>query len=191
MAIPAEILLVNIDYVKKLTPLSTALDDAHVKAAMYVAQDKWIQPITGDSLMRKLKEDTADSSISGVYLTLRDEVMAKAIAWWTMVELAPNLLYKFDNGSMQTRISEDSQAATPTDMKEMTNRWRDNATYYAKRLEEYLCANSSNYPEYSNNVWPDRSPNGAAKGSATFVFSAGSSASSRSHQVVPIRFLPR
>lgn len=191
MAIPAEILLVNVDYVKKLTPLSSALDDSYIKAAMYIAQDKWIQPVTGDSLMRKLKEDTADSSITGEYLTLRDEQMAKAIAWWTMVELAPNLLYKFDNGSMQVRISEDAQAATATDMKEMTNRWRDNATYYAKRLEEYLCANSSDFPEYSNNVWPDRSPNAPAKGSATFVISSGSSASSQSTQVTPIRFLPR
>lgn len=191
MAIPAEILLVNPDYVKKQTQIAGALDPNYINSAMYLAQDKWVQPILGDALMRKIKDDTANASISGNYLKLRDQYMAKAIVWWTMVEMAPNLLYKLDNGSIQVRTSEDSQPATPTDMKELTNRFRDNATYYGKRLEEYLCANSSLFPEYANNVWPDRSPNGNAKGSATFVISSGSSESSHSKQVTPIRFLPR
>lgn len=191
MAIPAEILLINVDYVKKLTPLAQSVDENYIKSAMYIAQDKWVQPILGDSLMRKIKEDTADSSITGVYLTLRDEHIAKVIVWWTMVELAPNLLYKFDNGTIQTRISEDAQPVTATDMKEMTNRFRDNANSYSTRLKEYLCANSSSFPEYSNNVWPDRSPDAPAKGSATFVVSAGSSNSSRSTEFIHINRLPR
>ena len=55
MAIPAKILLVPVDYVKKLTPMNTAVDDNFVKQSLYVAQDKWIRPVLGDALMDKIQ----------------------------------------------------------------------------------------------------------------------------------------
>lgn len=178
MAIPIEILLVNVDYVKKLTALNSAVDDNFIKAAMYIAQDKWVQPYLGDALMQKIKEDTEDSTIAGNYLLLRDTYMVKPIVWWTMVELMPNLTYKMDNGTLVQRLSEDSQPVTDNVMKDMIDRCRHNAEYYTKRLREYLCANSSLFPELNTNTDEQRGPMASGNTTPQVLFSSGNSAMS-------------
>jgi len=35
---------------------------------------------------------------------------------------------------------------------------RDNAEHYTQALVRYLCANSTLFPQYSNNVYPQRCP---------------------------------
>jgi len=179
MAVPAEILLINVDYVKKLTAINQAVDDNFIKAAMYIAQDKWIQPYLGDDLMAKLKADTDAGTIANPYLLLRDTYCAKAIVWWTAVELLPYLTYKIDNGTLVQRISEDSQPVTDQVSKDMIDRARTNAQYYTQRIIDYLCANSASFPEYSSNAWPERSPRTNVKGAMVFSISDGNTASSR------------
>jgi hypothetical protein len=175
MAITPEILLTTTDYVKKLTNVNESVDDNFLKAAMYIAQDKWVQPYLGDSLMAKLKA----GSLSGIYLTLRDEYVAKCIVWWVMVEVTPTLVYKIDNGTMAQRVSEDSQPVSDQIMKDAVNRARDNAQYYTDRLIDYLSANSASIPEYSDNVWPERPPKFNVKGSTVMVIGGSNSASSQ------------
>jgi len=179
MAVPAEILLINVDYVKKLTAINQAVDDNFIKAAMYIAQDKWVQPYLGDDLMTKLKTDTDAGTIANPYLLLRDSYCAKAIVWWSSVELLPYLTYKIDNGTLVQRISEDSQPVTDQVSKDMIDRARTNAQYYTQRMIDYLCANSASFPEYSSNTWPERSPRTSVKGAMVFSISDGNTASSR------------
>ena len=178
MAIPSEIPLINTDYVKKLTALNDKVDSNYILAALYVSQDKWIAPILGDALILKLKTDTAAGTISGNYLILRDQYVAKALVWYIMVEILPNLVYKYDNGTLAQRVSDDTQPVSSSEMKEHINRARDNAQFYATKLNDYLCANSSLFTEYSNNVWPQKGPTMPDGGANTFRISEGNSASS-------------
>jgi hypothetical protein len=190
MALPDEILIIPPSYVKKLTMLNGSVDDNFVRAAMYIAQDKWVQPSLGDALMEKIKTDTQDNSIAGDYITLRDLYMAKPVVWWTMVELMPNLTYKMDNGTLVQRTSEDSQSVTDVVMKDMIDRCRHNADYYTKRLNEYLCANSSLFPELATNSNEQRGPIAAKNTTPQFSISSGNSASSRPTETLLNRYLP-
>ncbi len=67
-------------------------------------------------MWNKIKDDSADSSITGVYLTLRNDYIRKALVWFVMVELLPAMYYRNDNGSLVKRTSEDSEVIAQSEL---------------------------------------------------------------------------
>lgn len=187
----AEVLFINDVYVKKYTTINGAVDPNLLYPAIYLAQDKYLSAYLGTSLYTKLKDDIAGNTLSGDYQTLVDDYARRVVLWWTMVEALPSLTYKVDNGTLVQRTSEDSSPVTDTVFKDMLNRARANAEYYTALMVDYLCANSSLFPEYSNNVYPQRPPLQMRKGSGSYIFSRGNTATS--HDVYDYRLsqLPR
>jgi len=135
----------------------------------------------GTNLYEKIKNDVANNTLAGDYLTLVDDYARRVVLWWSMVEAAPALTYKIDNATMVQRTSEDSQPVPDVVFKDQLNKWQQNAEHYTSLMVDYLCANSALFPEYSNNVWPQRCPIGIQKGSNTYIFSSGNTASSRTY----------
>lgn len=164
MPIPQEILLINEDYIKKYTPLTDAVDPNLIRPAIYLAQDKYLTNFLGTNLTIKLKADVSGGTLSGDYETLLNEYVLKVVLWWTMVELYPSLLYKHDNGNLVSRQSEDTTPVTKPEMESLKEAARQNARWYTKRMVDYLCYNSSLFPEYTNNtdnnIYPDSNPYG-------------------------------
>ena len=72
MALQAEVLFVNPDYMKRLTQLNGGVEDAVMVPAIILAQDKYIQQYLGTDLLEKLKSDISGSGVSGDYETLLD-----------------------------------------------------------------------------------------------------------------------
>ena len=164
MAIQPEILLITEDYLKKYTAITDAVDPNIIRPAIYLAQDKQITNYLGTDLMNKIKADVSAGTISGDYETLLNDYVLKSLLWWTMVELYPSLLYKHDNGNLVSRQSEDTTPVTKGEMESLKESARDNARYYTNRLVQYLCYNSTLFPEYTSNsnndIKPDRNPYG-------------------------------
>jgi len=164
MAIQPEILLITEDYLKKYTAITDAVDPNIIRPAIYLAQDKQITNYLGTDLMNKIKSDVSAGTLSGDYETLLNDYVLKSLLWWTMVELYPSLLYKHDNGNLVSRQSEDTTPVTKGEMESLKEAARDNARYYTNRLVQYLCYNSSLFPEYTSNsnndIKPDRNPYG-------------------------------
>lgn len=154
----AEILFISDVYIKKYTQVNGAVDSNLLYPSVYLAQDKYLQPWLGTVLYEKLKTDIAGGTLSGNYETLVQDYCQKVVLWWTMVEALPSLVYKLDNGTFVQRTSEDSSPISDATMKDTIVRYRSNAEYYTGLLYDYLCANSALFPEYSANVWPQRSP---------------------------------
>lgn len=158
MPIAPEILFINEEFLKKYTQLNEAVDTNLIRPAMYLAQDKFITLYLGTNLSNKIKSDIENNTLAGVYETLLNEYIVKPTAWWTMVELYPMLVYKHDNGNLVTRQSENTTAISQSDLSSLRDMARENAQYYTQRLVDYLCANSSSYPEYTNNTSPEITP---------------------------------
>ena len=57
MALQAEVLYVNPDYMKRLTQLNGGVEDAVMVPAIILAQDKYLQQYLGADLHEKLKAD--------------------------------------------------------------------------------------------------------------------------------------
>lgn len=175
-AIPVEVALINVDYIKKFTNVNGSVDDNILKPCIILAQDKWVSPYLGDDLMAKIKSDVSAGTISGNYLTLYQNYIMRALCWWSLVEAIPSLMYKIDNGTIVQRISEDTQPISDEVSKDMINKIQGNAKYYTKRLVEYLCENSSLFPEYSSNTSPKRCPRTDVYGQFNYGISSGNSA---------------
>ena len=77
MALTAEVLFVNPDYIKRITNINGSLEDAYLVPSIILAQDKYIQLYLGTDLLEKLKSDISGSSLSGDYATLMDSYVRK------------------------------------------------------------------------------------------------------------------
>lgn len=189
-AIPVEVALINVDYIKKFTNVNGSVDDNILKPCITLAQDKWVQPYLGDDLMAKIKTDVAAGNITGNYLTLYQNYVMRCVCWWTLVEAMPSLMYKIDNGTIVQRTSEDTQPISDEVSKDMINKLQGNARYYTQRLVEYLCANSSLFPEYSSNQYPERCPRTDVYGQFNYGISKGNSSMNVGGYKNRLRYLP-
>jgi hypothetical protein len=61
----------------------------------------------------------------------------------------PFLRLRFVNNAVVVMNSEQSTAATYDDLKPLMDQALDMATFYRERLIDYLCDNSSLFPEYN------------------------------------------
>ena len=168
MPIPAEILLINSEYLKKVTQVNGAVDDNFIRPCIILAQDKYVQSYIGADLMDKMKDDV--NNWAGSYLTLYNNYLVKVIAWWTMVELIPKLTYKHNNGTLGQYTSEDFDPITDDVMKDEIHRAKQNAEYYTQLMIEYLCDNSALFPEYTTVVNGKRPPRVSPYVGTSFLF---------------------
>lgn len=145
----ADVLLISADYLKRYTKLNEGVEDTYIYPSVTLAQEKHLQSYLGTALYEKIINDTASGSISGNYLTLRNDYIRRAVAWWTMVELIPDMYVKVDNGGLMIRVSEDTTTITQDDLRNEQDRARSNAMYYTDRMRRYICTNSELFPEYS------------------------------------------
>lgn len=158
MALTAETLFVNPDYLRRITSLNGSVDESFIVPAVIVAQDKVLQAYLGTDLMTKLKAEAASGSPDAVYINLLDNYVRKVVAWWTMCELMPTLYVKINNGSLAIRTAENTTSITADDLHREVERARDNAEFYTERLVKHLMNNSQLYPEYTTNSGGDMLP---------------------------------
>jgi hypothetical protein len=170
----ADYVFIDEQYLKVYTTLTSTVDADLIQPMALLAQDKYITPLTGDSLMEKLKTDAAAGTLSGLYATLVNTYLRKALVWATMVELLPELYVRKDNGAPQIRISDETNQIEQTDLNRDLASYRENMQHYLKRMEEWLCYNGSSMPEYLDNTPPERNPrHGNIYNQSGLTFSSG------------------
>lgn len=150
MPLTPEVLFINADFMKRYSHLNGSVEEAYMVSHIMLAQDKYVQSFLGTSLFNKIKTDISTNSLAGNYVTLMDTHIRKVTLWWTMVEMIPSLYVRLDNGGLVVRISEDTTPITKGDLNREIDRARTNAQFYTERMVDYLCNNSSLFPEYTD-----------------------------------------
>jgi hypothetical protein len=154
----AEYILIDEDYIKAYTPLTSAVDSDLIMVCALLAQNKYIRTRLGDALMRKIKTDAEAGTLTGLYATLTNDFVRIALAWGTMVELLPEMYVRKDNATPQIHTSENTAQIEQADLHRDISRYRDNMELYVSYMIDWLCVNGANIPEYSSNTAPDRPP---------------------------------
>tara|TARA_R100000654_G_scaffold3356_2_gene11406 strand:+ start:1614 stop:2183 length:570 start_codon:yes stop_codon:yes gene_type:complete len=149
MALTSEVLFVNADYVKHYSHINESVEEAYLDSHVMLSQDKHCQTYLGTRLFEKLKADIRSGSLAGNYVTLMDNHVRKVTLWWTLVEMLPHLHVKIHNGGLVVRTSENATGITKADLNREMDNARENAQYYTQRMIDYLCNNTSLFPEYS------------------------------------------
>jgi len=155
------VLFVNEDKLKSSTAINYNVDTAFLLPFLKIAQDKHLQIILGTKLYNKLQNDIAGvdgATLTGVYKTLVDDYIQDAIIHYALVEALPFISFQIKNGSITQKNSENGTAATRQDVDYLVQKERDSAEFYGQRIVEYLCNDSSSFPEYSQNTGADLNP---------------------------------
>jgi len=151
-------LFCNEDKLKSSTAINYNVDTAFLLPFLKIAQDKNMQVILGTDLYEKLEDDIVGGTIAGNYKVLIDDYVQDSIIHYALVEALPFISFQIKNGSVTQKNSENGTAASKSDINWLIQKERDTAEFYGQRIVDYLCENSSLFPEYSSNSGADMNP---------------------------------
>lgn len=155
----ARVFFITVNNLKEDTTINWAVEDKLLETSIYDSQRIDIEPILGTDLYNKISDEIEAETLAGVYKVLMDDYI-----YYTLVKasMKRSLIYLFAKIREKGVISKDDPGATTVDIT-ILNKMRDEVYsdfgYYANRLKDYLCDNSSDYPEYSTNTGSDLDPN--------------------------------
>jgi hypothetical protein len=151
-------LFCNEDKLKSSTAINYNVDTAFLLPFLKIAQDKHMQVILGTDLYVKIETEIAAGTLSGVYKTLVDDYIQDSIIHYALIEALPFISFQIKNGSVTQKNSENGNAASKDDLNWLIQKERDTAEFYGQRIVDYLCENSSLFPEYTSNSGADLNP---------------------------------
>jgi hypothetical protein len=129
-----------------------------------VSQEIDIQNLLGTDLYNKISADIISGAgggagLTGNYLTLVNDFVQPTLIWFAQMNYIPFSAYTIAKGGVYKHQAENSQTVDKNEVDYLVAKAREYANYYSTRLVDYLCFNSSLFPEYSsntnNNISPD------------------------------------
>ena len=146
----ANVLFISETFLKQNTQVSDNVDVKYIREAILWSQDTLIQTIIGSTLYNKLKTEISASTLAGVYKTLVDDCIQVTLKHYVTAECLDMAHYKITNKGLQIQDSEQSAPASSSRLDKIVEKENNKGDWYRQRLINYLCENSSSYPEYEN-----------------------------------------
>jgi len=154
----AEPLLISKKDLQEYTALNANTDVDKVIQFVLVAQNIWIQQYTGSKLLNKIKADILANTLSGNYLTLVRTYLKPMLIHFTMVEYLPFCAYTISNKGIYKHQSENSEIVSKEEVDYLIEKEKRIAESYSQRFLDYICNNSSLFPEYNTSTNGDVIP---------------------------------
>jgi len=147
----AAILFINRADIMRLTGLNGNIDETKILPHVNTAQDIHLQPIIGTNLMQKCKDlieaGTLGDAGNEYYHTLVYTYITPTLVFLVMWDFLPFLQYEISNGGINQHITENGLSVSEENTSRLIKRFKDKAEFYGNRLTEYLCDNSTEFPE--------------------------------------------
>jgi hypothetical protein len=157
-------LFITRDDIIKNTPLQGAIDADALLPFVRTSQDKYLKNLLGTVLFDYLQTQIElGVPFTGRYAELMDDYVKWTLLWYASVEYIPfsSVLFK-SNGAVK-QISEQAVAPSKNEIDYLLGKAKENAEYYALRLQNFLIAYSNEIPQYLESVgnqtqiYPDQS----------------------------------
>ena len=117
-----------------------------------------IQNYLGSDLYAKLQADIIAGTLVGDYLTLVNTHIKPMLIHWAMVEYLPFAAYVISNKGVLKGTAENTESVSKNEVDYLVEKERDIAQHYTRRFIDYMCFNSSLFPEYTSNSNEDVNP---------------------------------
>jgi|TARA_R110000782_G_scaffold108664_1_gene197258 hypothetical protein len=135
---------------KSLTAVHENVEPDDLMPYVVQAQDIYLQDVLGTKLFNSLKAlIVAGTALNAYQLTLIEDYISPTIANYSLYLAIPTLNYKFKNKSILNPSSEESLNTGFSEMKYLRESVLDTAQFYMTRTQEYLCDNSSQFPDFT------------------------------------------
>lgn len=152
-------LFVTLDDIKKMTLLDGNVDNDKLIQFIAIAHDIHIQGYLGTDLYNKIKTDIAGASLSGNYLALVNNYLKDMCIHWGLVEYIPFAAYNIANKGVYKSTAENAESVSKEEIDYLVEKQKNIAEHYTQRFLDYICNNSSLFPEYNSNSNGDMNPN--------------------------------
>jgi len=154
----AQALFVTTEDVARYTALNGNVDVDKFIQYVKIAQDVHIQNFLGTDLFEKISSDIVSGTLAGIYSTLVTDHVKWMTLHWAMVEFLPFSAYTIANKGVFKHGAESSTSVDKNEVDFLIEKQRDIAQHYTKRFIDFMCFNSSSFPEYDSNTDGDLSP---------------------------------
>lgn len=128
-----------------------------------IAQEIHIQNYLGGKLYDKISADIIADTLTGDYLSLVTDFIQPMLIHFALTEYLPFASFSVKSGGIYKHSSENAENASKDEVDYLVNKERDFAEYYTRRFVDYMCFNSTKFPEYTSNsdsdVYPDKDVN--------------------------------
>jgi hypothetical protein len=140
---------------KDYTVASQNIDPKYLGSVIKMVQDRYIHPICGSALYTKLQTIVANNTIKTLpanakYKLLLDDYLTDVLFNYVLSELPMSNQYKYVNKGVLKRTSENTTQPDFDELTSVMSFYKGYAEWYAERAINFLCANSTDYPEYLN-----------------------------------------
>lgn len=150
-------LLVNEEYIKLHSTISDNLDETILRASIRDAQMRKLMPLLGELLYDNIANavDKGEIATNLSYIHYNDllEVYIKPYLLWEVQScLIVNNYQKQHNAGSVLYTDTNYQHTPLNELKYFKNVYEENASFYGKRLQEYLNANDTLFIEYRQHI---------------------------------------
>jgi len=158
----AYVLFISEAKLKDSTAINLNVDVELLLPYVRQAQKLYVETKLGTNLTQKLKDLITAGTIGNVgneaYKTLVDDYIGDMLPNWAFYHAIPFLRFKIENGNIYSKTSETGNALSTEEAQHLREEVRNTAEYYTERMIDYVCNNTTSFPEYSTNSGADVSP---------------------------------
>ena len=156
------VLFISEAKLKSSTALNLNVDVNLLLPYVRQAQKLYVETKLGTDLNNKLKDlivaGTVGSAGNEAYKTLLNDYVGDMLPNWAFYHAIPFLRFKIENGNIYSKISETGTALSTEESQHLREEVRNTAEYYTERMIDYICNNSTLFPEYGTNSGSDVNP---------------------------------
>jgi len=154
----AYVLFISEAKLKDSTAINLNVDVELLLPYVRQAQKLYVETKLGTDLTDKLKAEITAGTLTGAYKTLVDDYIGDMLPNWAFYHAVPFLRFKIENGNIYSKTSETGAALSTEEAQHLREEVRNTAEYYTERMIDYVCNNTSSFPEYSTNSGADVNP---------------------------------
>jgi hypothetical protein len=137
----------------KTTPLQGAIDADALLPFIYTAQIKYMKNLLGTVLYDYLAtEIEARNPFTGRYYELMEDYVKPCLVWYSCVEYIPFSSVQFKSNGAVKQQSEQGVAPSKAEIDYLREIARNNADYWALRLQNFCISYSQDLPQYLESV---------------------------------------
>jgi len=150
------ILFISFDDILHYTTVSGNIDVYKVNPHIYNAQILYLEPILGSDLYTKIESFISGNTISlsgnTNYYTLLTDYITPSVVFHTMELFVPFNAFEISDGGISQHIYTNAQYSPMNDIDRIVDKYKIIGSKYDDKLADYLCKNSTLFPEYTTNT---------------------------------------
>jgi len=160
------ILFISESKLKSSTAISLSVDNAILLPYVLQSQRLYVKTKLGSDLYEKLEAlivaGTVNAAGNEAYATLLNDYIGSQLPNYALYHAIPFLRFKIEGGNIYSKTSENGTSLTTEEAQHLREEVLNTAQYFTERMIDYICNNSSLFPEYTTSSGADVQPSHSA-----------------------------